>query len=440
MTSDAELVAAIRGGRTEAWGEVYDRHLDRVFGVCFTVLRNRADAEDAAQTAFLKAVERLDQLRDPDATGAWLCGIARRVAIDRIRAARETPVDDWPGVGPIIEPDPTSGLRRAEALELVVEALDGLEARDRLALVLADLGECDGDTLAESLGVGRDNAYVLVKRARERFARSVSVLVVGRTGRRDCPELAQLMGAGGGPMDPRLRKRVARHIDGCEQCGKTRDRHVSPAALLSLIPPVVAPAALRADPASALVPAPRPSDPVRARPHRAGVTKRFLAGGAAVAAVGVAAGTLLVLGRHDRARESQGARVATAVTVAPVPPSVSSAVGTSTSAATAAAGFCDVAEEWMAGYTPGPASQAPSDVEEWFSRNLAFVERLADTAPGASAAGWESYGVAYARLVEQLGRAGWDVNAVGGDDPEMSSLREELETDLVSRCSVGPGE
>ena len=114
--------------------------------MCFAVLRNRADAEDATQTAFLKAVERIDQLRVGDALAPWLCGIARRCAIDRTRATREIPVDEWPSAGLLDEPDPTSGLRQTEAVSLVTEALDGLEARDRLALVLSDAQGCDGET------------------------------------------------------------------------------------------------------------------------------------------------------------------------------------------------------------------------------------------------------------------------------------------------------
>lgn len=435
--TDAGLVAAIRDGRTEAWGEVYDRYLDRVYAVCFAVLHNRADAEDAAQSAFLKAVERIGQLREGDALAPWLCGIARRCALDRIRAGRETPVDEWPAAGPVHEPDPSTGLRRSEAVSLVTEALDGLDARDRLALVMADAQECDGDTLAGALGVRRDHAYVLVRRARDRFGKSVTALVVGRTGRRECAELARLVGPEGVGIDPRQRKRVARHIEQCERCRRTRDAEVSPAALLSMLPPVVAPVALRERLLAATSsPGPAASATSSTRPVRAAGRSRLLVGATTGAAVAVVAAVAVTVW-PSRGEESSTGR----------PTDTTPVTGAPTTAPTTGApvvdepqpDYCAIAGEWLSTLTPGPSSPDPASVEQWFTTSLGYVERLAAAAPEDVAASWSGYASAYGDLVETLRLSGWNLAAAGGGppDPALTALRDELEADVSSRCGLG---
>ena len=58
------------------------------FRVAYGVLRNREDAEDVAQEAFVRAHRRFHQLRDRDKFRAWLVRMTWRLAIDRWRADR----------------------------------------------------------------------------------------------------------------------------------------------------------------------------------------------------------------------------------------------------------------------------------------------------------------------------------------------------------------
>jgi len=58
------------------------------FRVALGVLRNRDDAEDVAQDAFLRAYQSFFRLRDRDRFRAWLVRITWRLALDRIRASR----------------------------------------------------------------------------------------------------------------------------------------------------------------------------------------------------------------------------------------------------------------------------------------------------------------------------------------------------------------
>src|SRR5690606_25514250 len=104
----------------------------------------------------------------------------------------------------------------------------------------------EGDELAEALGTSTANTYVRMSRLRDTLERSLGALLVARTGRNDCPELAGILAGWDGELTPLLRKRVARHIDGCERCGDRRKAMVSPLALFAGMPLVPAPPDLRA--------------------------------------------------------------------------------------------------------------------------------------------------------------------------------------------------
>lgn len=76
IPTDHELVLAARDGDEAAFGVIYDRYLDRVLGLCLTVVRDRRDAEAALHDTFLTRWQRLGQLRGPHRLRPWLFAIA----------------------------------------------------------------------------------------------------------------------------------------------------------------------------------------------------------------------------------------------------------------------------------------------------------------------------------------------------------------------------
>ncbi len=138
---------------------------------------------------------------------------------------------------------------RSELADLIRDASGGLSDRDRTVLELAYRQGLDGPELADALGVTPKNANTLVERLRETIARSLGALLVCRRTTADpdrCPELAAILDRWDGEFTVLMRKRVARHIDGCSVCEEERARMVSPAALLGATPMVIpAPAWLR---------------------------------------------------------------------------------------------------------------------------------------------------------------------------------------------------
>jgi hypothetical protein len=140
---------------------------------------------------------------------------------------------------PTAEADLATMAARNELAELITEASGGLSERDRLVLELAYRQGLDGPELADALGVTHKNANTLVERLRDTIARSLGALLVCRRVKADpsqCPEMAELVADWDGKFTVLMRKRIARHIDGCAVCEEDRAQLVSPAALLGAAP------------------------------------------------------------------------------------------------------------------------------------------------------------------------------------------------------------
>jgi DNA-directed RNA polymerase specialized sigma24 family protein len=100
--TDGVLVAKARQGDAAAFDALVRRHYRAAFGVALAVLGRRADAEDTCQDAWVRALEKLDECRQPDRFIAWLLQIVRNQARNqldrrRVRAAEPSTRTTGPG-------------------------------------------------------------------------------------------------------------------------------------------------------------------------------------------------------------------------------------------------------------------------------------------------------------------------------------------------------
>jgi RNA polymerase sigma factor (sigma-70 family) len=89
------LIEQAARGDDRAWNVLVDRFSSLVWATARAHRLARDDAADVAQTTWLRLVENLDRIREPDRIGAWLATTARHESLRVIRrGAREQPVDD----------------------------------------------------------------------------------------------------------------------------------------------------------------------------------------------------------------------------------------------------------------------------------------------------------------------------------------------------------
>ena len=166
--SDQILVRAVLAGRKDAYEKLYDRYASLVRAVCYDTTRNLADAQDLAQDVFLRAYEKLDQLRDPDRFGNWLVAIARLRGREcrrhKMRNAKRC--EQLSNIEPDIDDQPDDS-----RIEQLRETIAILPEKERLALHAFYLQGKSADNACRIMGLSRSGFYGVLDRARKRLER-----------------------------------------------------------------------------------------------------------------------------------------------------------------------------------------------------------------------------------------------------------------------------
>ncbi len=143
---ELELVQLSLDGDLEAWGEIVRRYKDAVFGVALAILRNRADAEDAVQEAFIRAYQQLHRYDLSRRFSTWLFTVTANVARNLLRKRRTDPPQRFPW-----PEDPVDVTRMEEVRELVRRTVWALPDSYREPLVLRYWHELDLTDIAAVL-------------------------------------------------------------------------------------------------------------------------------------------------------------------------------------------------------------------------------------------------------------------------------------------------
>lgn len=166
--SDAELVAKVLGGNVDAYSTLIRRYQDAYFRFAARMLGNLEDADDALQSAFVRAFRKLDTCREPNRFGAWLYQIVinecRTFAARRERRERKMVRDER-----TLERLPVDRRESAADMEVIQRALDTLEPEQREAFVLKHVEEMSYEEMSELTGTGVSALKMRVKRASDRL-------------------------------------------------------------------------------------------------------------------------------------------------------------------------------------------------------------------------------------------------------------------------------
>ena len=235
---DNEIVAAIVASDLDGLAEAYDKYAAGLYGYCRSLLREPADAADAVQDTFVIAAAKAGELRDPDRLRPWLFAVARNECHRRLRAGNASAMLEETAYVVDESADVSHQAERAQLRELVHAAITGLNPGEQEVIQLTLRHELHGDDLADALGVPRNHAHALLSRARQQLSTSLGALLVARGGRQSCPALDELLHGWDGTMTVLMRKRINRHIERCEVCGKRKRLELRPAMLLGLAAPL----------------------------------------------------------------------------------------------------------------------------------------------------------------------------------------------------------
>jgi RNA polymerase sigma-70 factor (ECF subfamily) len=155
MRSDTgELVRSARRGDAAAFEQLVRLHLRAAYGVAFAVTNDPNDAEDVTQDAFIAALERLEECKDPDRFSGWLMRIVRNRALNlrraqTVRAAK--PLTEAADAPSLSNPERDTG--RSLLRDELTAAMGELTETQRQVVVLHDLEGYRHREIGDLLGI-----------------------------------------------------------------------------------------------------------------------------------------------------------------------------------------------------------------------------------------------------------------------------------------------
>jgi RNA polymerase sigma factor (sigma-70 family) len=193
---DGELVALAGAGDADAYGLLVRRHQEQAWRTAYVITGSSADAEDAAQEAFVKAYAALPRFRHGSPFKPWLLTIVANEARNRRRAAgrRAHLALRVAGQAGGSVPSPEAAVEAGEERRLLADAIGRLPERDRDVIACRYLLGLSEAEAADVLGVARGTVKSQLSRALRRL-RSVLGEAAGRAGAEPAGGLA---GGGGG--------------------------------------------------------------------------------------------------------------------------------------------------------------------------------------------------------------------------------------------------
>jgi len=221
--TESDLVGLALAGDTAAFADLYKANVGAVRRVVQAGIANTETAADVVQDVFVKALERLASLREPDRFRPWLLSIARNAVVDRHRSAGRAPTssldEEW-AAEPVETAASAEDLAElSELARLVAGCVAVLSQRDATAVSMVTHLGLGPAEVALALGVSRDTAKVIVHRARRRLRDALALELMVRRNGPGCPVFDAL--------DTHDVLTTARHVRSCPACADLVDVEVS---------------------------------------------------------------------------------------------------------------------------------------------------------------------------------------------------------------------
>ncbi len=158
--TDAQLVNQCRQGDRHAFAALVHRYTRRVFAVCYAILHNTHDAEDAVQDVFFRCLTQIGGIRQVENFAAWIVQIARNCCRDRLRehTRRKALLEEHAGQ-----------IARVPDFTRLHDALNSLAEEDRVPLMLFYFNGRSAGSVAESLNISPAGACTRLSRARRKL-------------------------------------------------------------------------------------------------------------------------------------------------------------------------------------------------------------------------------------------------------------------------------
>ena len=182
---DNHYIELVIKGETAAFTTLVNRYKDLVFTIAMNITRNREDAEEVAQDAFLNAFRKLDGFRRESGFATWLYRIAYNESISKVRKKRIITMELEEEITEIIPEDEIeediAGLDENEQKKAVAKILEKLPEVDRVLITLFYMENHPVTEISEVTGLGESNVKVRLHRVRRKIYQELQEILKMRS-------------------------------------------------------------------------------------------------------------------------------------------------------------------------------------------------------------------------------------------------------------------
>jgi RNA polymerase sigma-70 factor (ECF subfamily) len=185
--SDADLVERARAGSRPAFETLVRRYQRPLYFLCLRYVRDHDAASDLAQRTFIKALEKMDELRDAQIFKSWLFRIGGNLALNHLRDNARFVEEEAAAGDDTQAPEAEAQMEAAEDAVALRRAVAELPTKQRMTLELRVYEELSFKDIADALdtteGAAKVNFHYAVRRLRTLLARAGTTSGAGKVGK-----------------------------------------------------------------------------------------------------------------------------------------------------------------------------------------------------------------------------------------------------------------
>ena len=162
--AEMELLAAVKAGDATAYQGLVEKYQNRVYHLVYGMVRNKEDASDITQDAFVKAYRKIESFRLESSFYTWLYRIAMNLAIDFLRKKKRRVTSEFDETVAARESDgsissshsvasPSKALERKQLYKQIMDALDELPADQKQVILLREVEGLSYKEISDIMGI-----------------------------------------------------------------------------------------------------------------------------------------------------------------------------------------------------------------------------------------------------------------------------------------------
>jgi len=174
-TIEPDILEQVHKGSQEAFTQLVETYERPVYNLCFRMLADATEAEDAAQETFLRVYKNIKRYDHKRSFSTWILSIAAHHCIDQLRKRRMLVIsmDEVPYIDPPDSaPGPEDSFHQMEAQKRMVALLNSLGPQDRAAVIMYYWYDFSYDEIANSLSLTLSAVKSRLHRARITLAQT----------------------------------------------------------------------------------------------------------------------------------------------------------------------------------------------------------------------------------------------------------------------------